>query len=278
MDDYVKHLSLGSSAEDVVEPCAKLLQWLSITCKQDYESKSIETIIKASVFLHECITHYGNGIVDGLVENQEPFLRAYFEHCLSDFKNLNCISSLNENILLSSNTLKNAIILDNILKNLKDIYSKYISVKCPTNLSLDINSSQMSFLASKLFQLPAIQIDAAFDKICNEIGFEILGFIFCTDINNCMFIKYAILEDKLCNKIINLNTNSVKYFIRSIIRCIAVMDEGQTFYKKCLEKIFYLLSITVKLKPSQVLTNIENANINIDLSNMLTQLWILFQT
>ncbi|KAI9590388.1 hypothetical protein GQX74_008556 [Glossina fuscipes] len=102
-----------------------------------------------------------------------------------------------------------SFVLNNILKNLKDIYSKYISVKCPTNLSLDINSSKMSFLASKLFQLPVTQIDAAFDKICNEIGFEILGFIFCTDINNCMFIKYAILEDKLCNKIINLNTNSM---------------------------------------------------------------------
>uniref|UniRef100_A0ABK9NG40 Uncharacterized protein n=1 Tax=Glossina morsitans morsitans TaxID=37546 RepID=A0ABK9NG40_GLOMM len=311
MDDYVNHLSLGSSAEDVLDPCAKLLQWMSITCKQDYGSKSIETIIKASVFLHECITHYGNGIVDGLVE-QEPFLRAYFERCLNDFKNLNCISTLNENILLSSNTLKNAVILDNILKNLKDIYSEYISVRSRTHLSLDINRSQMNFLANSLFQLPTSQIDAAFDKVCNEIGFEILGNIFCADINDCMFIKYAILEEKLCNKIINLNSNSVKYFIRSIIRYIAEANKGQTFYKKCLEsskfleslceffkkflhslkyphnneifqfltqsEIFYLLSITVKLKPSEVLSNIENTNINIDLSSMLTQLWILFQS
>uniref|UniRef100_A0A1A9UUX5 Uncharacterized protein n=1 Tax=Glossina austeni TaxID=7395 RepID=A0A1A9UUX5_GLOAU len=110
-------------------------------------------------------------------------------------------------------------------RNLKDIYSEYISVRSPAHLSLDINRSHMNFLANSLFQLPISQIDAAFDKICNEIGFEILGNILCADINDCMFIN-----------------------------------------------------ITVKLKPSQVLRNIENANINIDLSSMLTQLWILFQS
>uniref|UniRef100_A0A1A9X035 Uncharacterized protein n=1 Tax=Glossina brevipalpis TaxID=37001 RepID=A0A1A9X035_9MUSC len=215
MDDYVKRLSLGSSVKDVLEPCAKLLHWLSMISNQGYDCKDMETIIKALVFIHECIIRFGNNIVDDLVE-QEPFLKAYFERHLNNYRNLNCISSLKEDILQSSNILKNAVILDNLLKNVKDIYSEQMDVKSPKRLPLENKRTKMNLIANRLFQLPPSQIDAAFDKICCEIGFDVLGFIFCVNMDNSMIRQYCILEDKLCNKIINLNSNSGE---QSIIEC-----------------------------------------------------------
>lgn len=268
MDNYLKNTVLNSrqKLDNIVEQTARILQWLPMHFSGDCDPKFLETLIKSLILLSENMSAHELDILTVLnnPDNDNRMLVRFYDQHINTIKYIkNSLTFFTDKILRNSATcdrtqlIHNAVILDNILQQVKHVYGDCYTINYSPNkeiLTPGLNGDEVDMrkmetfskadklyvMINRLFQLPASEIDTGIVRLIKNVNFDILGRVFClSDLSHTnLFPKCIIFTERMSKLITTVDISDINQFLRLMI--LSIETHGNSLFQKCIENTEFL--------------------------------------
>lgn len=241
----MSHLLSDSLSSEI---CSKIVHKLSKHFLLNYEWYEVENLTKMFVIFAESTLISGDRLFQYSSDNKS-FLENSFKIMFDESTNAANFAIIINNILNSKNAIKNGIILDNILGYIKKYTNNKINIDSFSfqMSNINLNKTKMYVIVERIFSLPFSNINNAIEIITKNIGFEVLGYVFCESYNSIYFGKCSIISDVICHEIRNFSKCISDFFMPSILISLN-SKTGKALYKECVKNEQFCESINLFFK------------------------------
>lgn len=245
--------------DNITRQTACILQWIPMHLYGDYDPPFLETLIKSLILLSENTSLHEDNIVSSLLDSEtnpgNSMLVKFYKQNRTIFRNLNTsLKMFSNKIIRNSKTtrvnklVRNAVILDNILQQVRNVYGNDLVVYPSLVNGLETNNvnqrrqlqvasrtQKFYLMINRLFRLPASEINIAIERIMKNVDFNILAIAFCSlDDNHTQILpKCIIFVERMCELVDRADVPVVRGFLRSIIH--SSEQNGLQLIQKCLQ-------------------------------------------
>lgn len=240
------------SIDDLSEDYNKAAHYVATHLESKLESKDIENFIKTYTFIYQNISLNDTKVVSNNAIKYKHLATTH-STLFSHFKEIAKLPT----------SIANAVIVDNIIglanRNLPYKFNvRNASGKRPSCGGIVGKRKKLYLIIKQLFLLPVSKFDLAFERVVQNVDFDILGYIFCETTSSIYYEKCIILEDKFCHLIRDNNSTILHHFMNSLFKCVSNSRRGKSLYRQCLKNKFFresILSFFTRLKFENALSN-----------------------